>query len=276
MADIRKFMKLVEGLDAVAPVDEAYTTMNSYLRNYLKGAEFDPYSSWYWVCEWLEKNDYLDLVSEAMGEEITSADQLNDEEPEVFYKLPPEIQKECAEAVVEKMMQHEPEDAPTWAHMSLQDSKLLPRNTWLVHFTDHPYDIASQGFTIGMDQMDKLGLTTYYKNAAKEGGYNFAFIAKSRDAEFAASKGKYGKFAVVFQNSGVHAYHYADEENQIIFWGADVSPKSIVVLTKEYDEWQVRSKYRLRNGETTLHSGDFQNCIDWVQKNYIQYRRWLT
>jgi hypothetical protein len=274
MSDIRKFMKLVEELEA--PVDEAYTANNSYLRSYLRDADFDPYSNWAYICMWLEENDYLETVSSVLGEEIDDASTLEEYEPDVFYKLPAVIQKECAEATVEYVMQHDPADAPTWAHMSLKNNKLLPRNTWLVHFTNHPYDIASQGFTIGMDEMDKLGLTTYYSNKAKQGGYNFAFIANSRDAKFAASKGKYGKYAVVFQNSGVHAYHSSDEEDQVIFWGKDVSPKSIIVLTKEYDEWQVRSKYRLRNGETVLYTGDFQNCVNWIITNYNQYRRWLT
>jgi len=277
MIEMRKFINLVESI-YIKRIDELYSSNNKYLQHYMKNAEFDPYQTWHDVCEWLEENDHLELVSELLGHEINSADDLREEEPDVFYQLPPELQKECGEAVVEHLVQHDPAEAPTWAHMSLNDPKLLPRTTWLVHFTDHPYDIAQQGFTIGMDQMDKLGLTTWFKNEGdfkKHGGYNFAFKALSRHADFAAHKGKYGQSAVLFQNSGVHAYHYGDEEDQVIFWGEEVSPKNIIVLVKEDDTWHVKTRHRLRNGQTSLFAGDYENCVKWVVQNSDQYRRKL-
>jgi hypothetical protein len=273
--DMRKLMNLVEGV----VVSERYTSNNSWLHQYLKNGEFDPYSGWHWICEWLADNDHLDEVSEALGREITDADELREEEPEVFYKLPEHLQRECAENVIDIIMQHEPEEAPSWAFLDNRRNQLLPRNTWLVHFTDDPYGIASKGFVYGVDQMDKLGLTTYFRNEGgmkARGGYNFAFLANSRDAKFAADKGKYGHHAVVFQNSGVHAYHNSDEENQIIFWGADVSPNDIIVLENEYGDWHVKSRSHLRNGKTTLFSGDFENCIKWIIQNANQYRKKLN
>jgi len=101
-------------------------------------------------------------------------------------------------------MRFEPAGAPTWSHMSLERETLLPRNTWLIHFTNEPYSIAKNGFTIGMDDMERLGLTTYFSKEYKSlGGYNFAFLAPSREANWAATKRRYGKSAVMFQNSGI-------------------------------------------------------------------------
>lgn len=274
MSEMRKFINLVESTQ----LDELYSLNNKQLHDYLKRREFDPHQLWWWVCQWIADNDHLDELSEVAGTELGSADDLQEEDPDLFYNLPADVQKECAEAVVERVMADDASEAPTWAHMDLQKPKLLPRDTWLVHFTDKPYDIASQGFTIGMDQMDKLGLTTWYKNEGdykKHGGYNFAFVAKGRHASYAASKGKYGRDAVVFQNSGVHAYHYGDEEEQVIFWGEEVSPKDIIVLVNEHGDWQVKTRHRLRNGETTLFSGDFEACVNWVIQNSAQYRKKL-
>lgn len=265
-------MNLVES----ASLDERYTIDNSQLHKYLGKAEFDPHSHWYWVCEWIEQNDYLQDMAEALGVELNSADDLQEEDPDAFYRLPEAAQKECAETVIEKVLHHDPADAPSWAYLDNSRKTLLPRNTWLVHFTDSPNEIAHQGFTIGVDQMDKLGLTTYFKSDSfikKGGGFNFAFLATGRDAAFAASKGKYGRHAVLFQNSGVHAYHNSDEENQVIFWGADVSPKDIIVLENNGGDWHVQARSRLRNGETSLFTGDFESCVKWVIQNQAQYRK---
>lgn len=275
---MRKLIALVES----AQLEERYTKDNSYLHQYLNSDDFDPYSAWHWVCEWIEENDYLDELSELTGQEFTSADDLREEEPELFYKLPEHAQRECAEAVLDKIMQYEPQEAPSTAYLHNRRKNLLPRDTWLIHFTDDPYAIAAKGFTIGVDQMDKLGLTTYFKNEGgmkNRGGYNFAFLAQSRDADFAAHKGKYGRHAVVFQNSGVHAYHNSDEEDQVIFWGADVSPNDIIVLIHSADgdgSWHVKTRSRLRNGETTLFAGDFEDSIKWIIQNANTYRKKLS
>jgi hypothetical protein len=281
MSGMRKLINIVEATVAEAPeLDEKYTRDNVYLKQYMQKGEFDPYRHWNDVCNWLARNGYLEEASEAAGHEIHDEEQLQEEDPEIFYKLPEDLQSRSAEDVVEELLQHDPAEAPTWAHMQSKGKTLLPRTTWLVHFTDHPYDIAAQGFTIGIDQMDKLGLTTWFKNDGwdkKEGGYNFAFTAQSRYASNAANKGSYGQCAVLFQNSGVHAYHHGDEEDQVMFWGADVSPQDIVVLYRasKRDDWNVKSRYRLRNGETTLFTGDFESCVKWVIQNATQYRRKL-
>lgn len=284
---MRKFIQLVENAapELQAELDEKYTENNTALLHYMRKKEFDPYQHWYEVCEWLEENDHLYMVSQLLDQDFQLADDLHDEEPDVFYKLPAQIQKECASEVIEKVMQHDPSEAPTWAHLDLNQNNLLKRQTWLIHFSDYAHDIAYNGFTHGSDDMSKLGLTTWTKHAAKQyGGYNFAFIAGSRDANIAASNGKYGKNAVMFQNAGVYAEHYGDQEDQVMFWGADVNKHEIVLLTKtEYDGWCVEAKGKMSPNRDyafvpnhDARESDFEQCVKWVMNNFAQYRRVLT
>jgi hypothetical protein len=251
------------------PFFERYTNDNTYLLQYLRDAGFDPYACWGLCCEWIENNDLLEFMSDAIGEDINSADELQEYEPDAFYKLSEADQKACGEWCVEYLMQHDPAEAPSTAHFDVRNKKLLDRETWLVHFSDRAHDIARNGFTIGMDQMDQLGLTTWFKDAAKKyGGYNFAFLADSRDAIYAAYKHKYGSDAVLFQNSGVHVHHWGDEEDQVIFWGRDVNPADIVLLSRDGDVWTVNSI----DGRRDPFQGKYQECVDWVMKNHRQYQ----
>lgn len=273
---IRSFDKPAEDLDSLY---EKYSENNRAFLNYMKQADsFDPYNSWFYVCKWCERNDYMDEVSEAAGEEVSDADEMMEHEPELFYKLDKSVQETIAEWATSKHMADDPADAPTGAHMSLNKTRLLPRTTWLVHFTDDPYSIYREGFTKGMDQMDRLGLTTWFGTEAKKyGGYNFAFEADSRYADWAAHKGLYGTAGVMmFQNSGVHCHHYGDEEDQVVFWGADVDPRDIVLITKEDGDWCVKSNRDLGGErEDNLFKGTFENAVKWVKTNHRQYAKML-
>ena len=76
---------------------EKYTAANSHLMRYLKNKEFDPYTYWNEIRIWFEENpDYIDLLGEKLGREFADADEVYDEEPEIFYQLPPEVQEEAA------------------------------------------------------------------------------------------------------------------------------------------------------------------------------------
>lgn len=260
-------------------ITEKYSEDNRAFLSYMKaGAEFDPYQSWFYVCQYCERHGIMDDVSEVAGEEVSDADEMMEHEPDLFYKLDDHTQKEIAEWATARHMNDDPSDAPTSAHMDLQSQKLLPRTTWLAHFTDAPYDIWHSGFTKGMDQMDRLGLTTHFTDAAKKyGGYNFAFLADGRHAWWAAQKGKYGTRGVMlFQNSGVHCYHYGDEEDQVVFWGADVDPKHIILVTHEDGDWCVKAVRDL-GGERgdILFRGEYQAAVKWVMQNHRQYAKLL-
>lgn len=252
---------------------EVYSSDNQYLLKYLKDGKFDPYASWWAVCDAIDNNEeWHEAMEEVLDKDFTE-DDLNEQEPDVFYDLPEDIQREIAAHVIDYLMVNDPAEAPTTAHVSLNQNRLMHRQSWLIHFTDDPDGIESHGFTKGVSDMDKLGLTTSFKNDSSYksyGGYNFAFDASGRYAQNAAARQKYGKHAVMFQNSGVRTWHHGDEEEQIIFWGPDVKPRDIVVL-KHYDAWNVMTR-----AEKAMFSGDFEAAVRWLMQNFQQYRKALT
>jgi hypothetical protein len=283
---------------------EIYSRNNIGLRNYLKNEEVDPYQYWDEFCVWVEEiadeydeddeddhNSYI-IKSVLQAFNVSNVSDLRDEKPDdaTYASLPEDIRDEFKKWLIEYLMQHAPHEAPTWAHLGLNKLELLNRLTWLIHFTNKPEGIQTHGFTIGMDRMDWLGLTTYFRNDGidkRHGGYNFAFIADTRYSRYAGQSHKYGKHAVMFQNSGVHTYHYGDEEDQVIFWGADVHPSSIVALYSDGDSWMVnevspydrRSKQKWRGSLSNregLFNGNFEQVEAWVMKNYRQYQHLIT
>lgn len=263
---MRHWIKLVE-----KSLDEKYTSDNSALLRYMKDAEFDPYAHWHEVADWLSRHGEEDDFQALAGVDYIDEDELVDLEPDVFYQLPPARQKEIASDVIDAVMANDPASAPTWAHMSLSKDRLLPRTTWLIHFSDDAESIARNGFKYGIDQMDRLGLTTWLGKSEKNyGGYNFAFEATSRDA---LRGEKYGRDAVLFMNSGVKAYHYGDEESQILFMGKDVDPNDIVLLRQAEGDWQVVPKVDI--GREAVFRGALPQAIKWVMQNWTQYRRIL-
>ena len=274
---------------------EVYSEDNTYLLRHLKNDVFDAGSHWWAVSNIIMKNDKFRRAMEKVlkVKRIGYADQIEDQDPEIFYQLPTYIQKEIGEQTKEWLIKYDPSDAPTSTHLTVQKNQPLHRLTWLVHFTDKPDNIATKGFTIGMSDPDKLGLTTYFHSDSFDkahGGYNFAFIADSKDAKNASTghgyQPKYGNHAVMFQNSGIHVYHYADEENQIIFWGPDVKPRDIVVLHNNSGDWEVMArtfyyKDKTPSFDKVLYKGgkegsNFEQCVDWVMNNFQQYRKALT
>lgn len=280
---LKLYITLTETARRGAELDERYTAPNQQFLAYMKAEEFDYYEHWHAVAQWLDDNDHLDEVNEATGREFADGDELAEEDPEdIWPKLPEWLRDECQEDVLENLMQNSPVEAPTYKHMDLHSPKPLPRGTWLVHFSDHADEIARQGFKRGVFDYTKLGLTTYMNNDGhykKTGGYNFAFLANGKDARWAASQKKYGRDCVLFQNSGVHAYHYGDEEQQIVFWGEDVDPRDIILIQRgEEHDFEVKAKRdtRRENNADVLFGGTFEACVNWSIKNFAQYRRYLT
>ena len=309
-------VKNIQSVTGSAPVEESvvnevYSRENQYLLKYLRDADVDHYSQWWDFCEWVQENvekleeydgydeddlegdsEYegakrvVDAVKAAVAHTGGDMDDLNGEEPDLFDHLPEDVQKDFKRWYRDVRVPHEMSNGdaanmPTWAHMDLRSSKPLPNTTWLIHFTDDPMGIVHQGFRYGVDEMDRLGLTTYFDNdgmSKKHGGYNFAFTANSREAVRAAHDHKYGRHAVLFQSSGVHAYHHGDEENQIIFWGKDVNPGNIIPIMNVDGDWAVPGVSAWRGDQTRDHvfSGDFNRAVAWVVKNFAQYKRVIS
>lgn len=258
-------------------ITETYSIENRDLINYLNNKEFDPYEYWYDICQWIYDNGYVKKLK--MQNKVEDANELfNITDANDFYKLPNNLQLQCKDYILQKVINNNPEEAPSYMHINLNDLHPLPRNTWLIHFTDNPFEIKQDGFKYGNDDITKLGLTTWYKKESKKyGGYNFAVKANSKDALNIIKNESYGKNAVLFQSSGIDCYHFADEENQVIFWGKYINPKDIIVLLRDNYEWQVIG-YRNRNNnieQFVVYQNSYENVIKWVMMNYQQYRKAL-
>jgi hypothetical protein len=120
----------------------------------------------------------------------------------------------------------------TIQYMNLAQYTLLPRTTWLIHFSDHAKKIMQSGFSIGVSDMQNLAFANL-DNQVKTIGYNFATILGSDASENILKNKRYGKDAIIFQNSGVLVKHKYDGQEQVIFYGPDVKPSNMIYAIRE-------------------------------------------
>lgn len=229
-----------------------YSTNLAILRDYLKRG-FDPY-------------DYANMF------EVFYDEMRDGEYPDWFDPNDP------WDRTVD-MSKDDKKDFQDWALDQAQDAftpstafftfeRVVPRQTWLIHKTNDAVKIIKEGFACGADDIGALGLTTWIKKKKNcDPGWNFAFEADSKDARRAADGGKYGEDVILFQSSGVRAYHSGDEESQVLFWGPSV--KEVIPL------WMAGADgYRLDSkDDREILTAQFGDMVEWVKKHITQYRR---
>lgn len=252
-------------------LDELYTKNNTELRNYIDDSSIS--IDWAvmtndYFCEWfenLEPNQQEDLA------------EILDETVDELLENPPASSWIAQAGKYGKWFTStygvDPEESGrTENAFELEQNSLLPRTTWLVHYTDHPDKIAAQGFTKGVNDMENLGLTVYVDNKHKEnGGYSFAFIANSKYAKnnFGGRRQKYGREMVFFQSSGVQTYHHGDDEQQIIFWGKDIPHNTIVPVYNDDGDLVVKN---WKTDREIFRTDSYVKMQEWIEKNYHQYK----
>ena len=207
--------------------------------------------------------DDMDLNVPIDGEPYEIIDELEQNHSDIYNQF--------AEWLFNKINNHSlgisDAEYPAWSFFS--DPTLI-KNQWLIHFTNKSNQIGKEGFKYGVNEMDKLGLTTHLDEFEKKyGGYNFAYTltdylkyAKGRNTF------KYGKEAVIFRASGIKLWHHADSEPQVIFYGNTAT--NIVPITEHYGDYYVDNN---KTGKTLFTNPDFDRVVDWVINNYIQYRK---
>lgn len=172
----------------------------------------------------------------------------------------------------------DPANAPTYMHVTFK--KILPRTTWLVHFTNDIWRIINKGL-FGFEDMTRLGLTTWWKKSDAnfiKNGWNFAFEADGRHARVAAhgdrGDGKYGRDFAIFQAAGVLVQHHGDQEDQVIFRGGDV--RKYVPVERIDGGFKVinvkkafRPYYTADRGERLRDN--FDSVVAWVIQNAERY-----
>lgn len=215
-------------------------------------------------------NDFLN----DMG--LKSPIPLEGEPYETIYKIEekqPELYHKFGDWLYNKILRYDLDvnssEYPAWSYF---DEPSLVKNQWLIHFTSDSDSIAKEGFRYGLDDMTKLGLTVAYGEFDKKyGGYNFAYTLEDY-LKYAKhfSIFKYGNEAVIFKASGIKAWHNADEEPQVIFYG-NTAKDIIAINDGDNAKYGVRNK----NGNILFQNDEFNSVVNWVVKNFIQYRRQL-
>lgn len=260
---------------------KAYNIPVSVLNQYLRKG-FSPSDYLYLLEEFIEKTDpeYLDNIQRLIDINKSNLFQQGD----LYYgdidfylekwieNATPEQQANFQKWVEEKNLDTSRDNAPPYESMEYRG---FIKPTWLVHFTDDPDNISTEGFQKGWPDISGLGYTTYYSKEHREPGYNFAFdAADNRNIRSTARTGKYGKHAVLFWGSGVEAYHYGDEEHQIIVWGPSIDTNTIVPIYNQYDKWVVErtGKYE---GYPMFESEDINDVINWAINNINMIRQTL-
>jgi hypothetical protein len=156
-------------------------------------------------------------------------------------------------------------DTPTWAYYSGKPE--IVKNQWLIHFVGPNVvdDIAENGFTRGVSDMYRLGLTRWLPEEEKDrGGFNFAYLLQ----DFYKYGGeKYGREAVIFRASGVRVWHIGDEEYQVIFFGKGAKDR-IPIKSSDEHYWAIAD----RDGKNIYGHDDLRKVVEWVSRNYDQYR----
>lgn len=122
--------------------------------------------------------------------------------------------------------------------MHLKDAKILPRTTWVTHFSGNAEAVAKNGFKIGMPDKHRLSLTTAINQSQKTGGYNFGFIADGKTAlDYCENQeSHYGSDFVMFQSAGSLFHHDGDFEDQFVFDGVNLNNKLFVLVKFNFDQ----------------------------------------
>lgn len=150
-------------------------------------------------------------------------------------------------------------------------------NHWLLHMSDKADDIFKEGFKFGTDA-SHLGYSSPYTD--KYGEYGFAYdISNGIDESDIHQHGRYryGNQAVVFIGSGMKAFHWGDEEDQVMFDRNSV--KGCFLISQDSsDEMTGYSVFGTDpdNGSAKKLMGPVETisqCANWIVNNGDDYMR---
>ena len=138
---------------------ESYSRENFWLLSYLKDPSHDYGNSDFSFAyeQWLNgEPKYKKLLVDNKNKyKFFDAITFNEDYPEILKEFENEFKKGNHNISAN--------GGYTKAHLGLARNKLLPRTTWLVHFSDNAEDIVQEGFKYGEDDYSDLALTTHKK-----------------------------------------------------------------------------------------------------------------
>jgi len=218
----------------------------------------------------------FDFMGYLQDEHEDLYDEFGGDVEELYDRDPTDFPKDVFNGFYQYFMDHpdmiSQEEMPSWWFM---DFKKIIKNQWLIHFTDDASGIARNGFTIGVRELDKLGLTTYFPSDSyekEEGGYNFAFLLSDLGYAKDGHRYKYGQEAVIFRASGIKVLHHGDREPQVIFVGS--TAKNIVPIRQDDGgAWSIEGG---KWSERVVELDSPGQAADWVEDNWEQYRKHIS
>ena len=170
-----------------------------------------------------------------------------------------------------------PEESPSWAYF---DRPEIIKNQWLIHFTnENPEDIQKYGFEGLVDDITRLGLTTFFTKTASnrsKDGYGFSYLLsdyiKYGKSKRRKSEWKYGKNGVLFRASGVRVWHVTDDEYQTIFKGDTARDIIPIYYNDNTGTYQIENKKNKKEFQVIYENEDLEKVVNWIVKNFDQYR----
>jgi hypothetical protein len=243
-----------------------------YLYKYLKTSEEDlieslPYEYSYLIEDYFSSMDVDPTDKLGDMEPYEYVDYLFEEDKEVFGSFA----KWLFDGVNSRNLGIPDAEYPSWSFLTYRG--IHKPNEWLLHFTTHSamHDILKLNkFSLGTQDMTKLGLTTHYSDESKKyGGYNFGYSIQDA-IQYNRSAERYGdgESIIMFKASGVKAWHSGDEEYQTIFDGSSV--RDMTGLTKNYaGDWVIFGY------DDLIKKENWWELAKWIEKNYDQYRKML-
>jgi hypothetical protein len=137
----------------------------------------------------------------------------------------------------------------------------IVRDTWLVHFTNSPQAVEREGFSKGVDDPRRLGLTRKIPQDEKnQPGYVFAYLPQDVWRYAYNERGpKYGSSAVVFRADAVVVRHKTDHEEQAIAWG----PEAKDVAMAWFDDDRRSRPCVMKYGSRVCFDG-FPEAVDFL------------
>jgi hypothetical protein len=115
--------------------------------------------------------------------------------------------------------------------------------TWLVHFTRKPQEIEKQGFIHGEPDFLKLGMS--WGSQSDKPGYNYAFVPEDAIEKYGSLEKAFRFWvprggAIFFKAPAIKDYHFGDEVEEVLFWGADAT--QILGTKREEGVWTFQGK----------------------------------
>jgi hypothetical protein len=182
---------------------------------------------------------------------------------EIYDALPEKLKNICKKYCIYFHKEDEEKTVPAIFYMVFD--KKLSRDTWLIFFSENAKEISKEGFKTGISNLGMFGLD---EEVPTENLYNVGYIANSYDA-YVASYHAQGKNAVMFQSSGLKIHNTKNGDTKVIFSGKKIG--NIIYLESNTEAWAAISK----KDKVLFHDDNIKVVINWIEKNYQQYRNVL-